>query len=435
MPKRFRPLSALAAVGQRARDSFHRFRRDTTGGVAAIVTIVSPVLIGGMGLGGEAGYWYLTQREVQNAADVAAHATAMKLNDGATEAELLALAEYLVGQASVEITNASIEMNQPPVDGIYIEDGSAVEIIVTETVPRMFSAIYSSDPVTITARSVATAQGGGAGCIVALDEANGGEGIDVASSVFLTTIMCDIVSNETGAASQEFHPGSTVSTNCLQATGEIAMNGFVNQICGAAKQNAAPMSDPFASLAEPSAVGACNTPTVSNTTVTPVESHPSGMTSIRYCNGMTIDGAVTLSPGLYIIEGGDLNINAGSTLNAADVMFYLASDSQMNMATTASVTMSPPTTGTYAGMSFFGSRTATGRTHSLGGGFGSIMDGTIYAPTSRLSIGGTVSTSFTSCTQLLGDDIQFQSFAVATIHCLFPAGPVASSPGQVAIVE
>jgi len=55
MPKRFRPFSALTAVGQRARDSLFRFRRDTTGSVAAIVSIVSPVLVGAMGLGGEAG--------------------------------------------------------------------------------------------------------------------------------------------------------------------------------------------------------------------------------------------------------------------------------------------------------------------------------------------------------------------------------------------
>ena len=76
IPKLITRAGRMARFALRRR--FRSFRRDTFGGVAAIVAITSPVLIGAMGLGGEAGYWYLTQRKVQNAADVAAHAAALR---------------------------------------------------------------------------------------------------------------------------------------------------------------------------------------------------------------------------------------------------------------------------------------------------------------------------------------------------------------------
>lgn len=427
--------SALARFRRRLRGSLRDFRRNTTGGVAAVVTIVSPVLIGAMGLGGEAGYWYLTQREVQNAADVAAHATAQQLSAGATQAELQTLAEYLVGNASVELENADVGLFNPPSTGLYIEDGAAIEVTVTETVPRMFSAIYSSDPVQISARAVATAQSGGTGCVLALNDGTDDQGIDISGGVFLTTIMCDVVSNETTTDAVEIHPGTTVMTNCVQTTGTAALNGSVTQTCGAARENTAPMGDPFATIAEPTAVGACQARNVSNTLVTPIDTHPSGMSSVRYCNGLELSGAVTLSPGLYIIEGGDLIIKNGAVVTGAGVMLYLAANTQANVETGATLMLSPPGTGTYAGMTFFSSRATTGRTHTIAGGWGSTFDGAIYAPSSRLQFQGNVSTPFTGCSQIVADDIMFGNFAVMTLHCLFPVGPVASSAGTVAIVE
>ena len=37
-----------------------RLRRDENGATAVVIAIMSPVLIGGMALGGETGYWYYT---------------------------------------------------------------------------------------------------------------------------------------------------------------------------------------------------------------------------------------------------------------------------------------------------------------------------------------------------------------------------------------
>src|SRR5918997_412468 len=58
------------------------FLRDTRGSVAVVAAVAFPVLIGGMGLGAEVGYWYLTERKLQHAADVSAFGAAVRLSKG-----------------------------------------------------------------------------------------------------------------------------------------------------------------------------------------------------------------------------------------------------------------------------------------------------------------------------------------------------------------
>ena len=431
-------MSFSAKASQLHRTLFGRvksFGKDTVGSVAAIVAVASPVLVGAMGLGAEAGYWYLTQRQVQNAADVAAHATAIQLNEGALLTDLQELAEYVVGEADVNLIQANVQLNQPPTEGAFIEDGAAIEIVVTQTVPRLLSAIYSTDPIVITARAVATAQGGGQACVLALANNAGGQGVDIADNVNLTAINCDVASNVTGSAAIEFHQGTTVTANCLRTSGDTTLSGNLVMSCGAAVENASPVADPFISLAEPAVTGDCLGSVVENTMVTPSFAHPSGMMSARFCGGMEIRGNVVLGPGLYIIEGGDLTIAAGAMVTGTGVIFYVAPTVQTSFDINATFFISPPTTGAYAGVTFFGSRSASGQSHVIAGGFGSTLDGAIYAPSSRLEFFGNFSTSFTGCTQMIGDEVEFKNASIMQIHCLFPVGPTASLPGEVTLVE
>jgi Flp pilus assembly protein TadG len=68
--------------------TLQKLGRDNGGSVAVIAAIVFPVLIGGMGLGSEVGLWYVAERKLQSAADVAAYAAAVRLNNGDAKAKL-----------------------------------------------------------------------------------------------------------------------------------------------------------------------------------------------------------------------------------------------------------------------------------------------------------------------------------------------------------
>ncbi|MEM1163421.1 MAG: pilus assembly protein TadG-related protein [Pseudomonadota bacterium] len=414
------------------------FRRNTYGGVAAIVAITSPVLIGAMGLGGEAGYWYLTQRKVQNAADVAAHAAALRSNAGDTGAALQGIAEYVVDQADLDLTVTNVALNQPPITGGFIEDGTAVEVVVTQTVPRMFSAMYSSDPLEITARAVATAQSGGRGCMVALSDTEEGA-ITVGGASFINLLMCDFISNSGGVAFDMVGAGSFVTANCVQTTGTADVTANLATICTSLRENASPAQDPFAGVAEPALTGACQDGNVGllgqATTLSPIEAHSSGMTSMRFCNGLTLNGNVTLDPGLYLVEGGDLQVSTIASITGNGVMIFLADGVEMNIDATATVNLVSPRTGTYNGMLIFGSRSATSASHQVNGNFGSILDGAIYTPESQLVLQGNAGTAFDGCTQIIADTIDMTGSMFMTIHCMFPPGPVADISGAVAVVE
>lgn len=426
--------SKAVRVVQRARG----FKRNTVGGVAATVAILSPALIGGIGLGGEAGYWYLTQRKVQNAADVMAHGAAKRLTAGADQAGLETIAAFLAEQAQIPPGAANIEVHRPPVSGGFVEDNNAVEIVVTETVPRMFSAMYSNDPVPITARAVATARSPGRGCVLALsDTQNNAISVTGAGSMFLIT--CDLISNGPDVSVAADAPGLLLSAGCVRAAGSAQLPFAPTLDCGPAVQNANATVDPFAGVAEPIATGTCEDGTVGAdfqfTTVTPVEPHASGMSAIRYCNGLSLRGNVTLNPGLYIVEGGNFDINPAAFINAPGVTFYLRDGVNLTVDGSAALNLSPPTFGTYAGITVFGSRAATTAVHNLNGNFSTILDGAIYAPASRIAMSGTATTSFIGCTQVIGDTVAFTGSFAMTLHCLFPPAQTIEVAGTAQIVE
>jgi hypothetical protein len=417
---------------------FRSLSRDTVGAVAAVVAIMAPVLVGSMGLGGEAGWWYLKQRELQNAADVAAHATAIRLAAGDDSQALAGVADYVAEQSDIDLANADLQLNQPPLSGAFIEDGSAVEVIVTETVPRLFSAMYSNEPVEISARAVATAQGGGTGCILALNASEEGA-VTVAGSATVFLTMCDIVSNSAAEAAFRMESAlSTVSANCIQTSGSADMPANLSVICGSVRQSAAPATDPLATIAEPASVGACADGAVGldlqTTSVTPAESHPSGMSSMRFCNGLDLRGTVNLAPGLYIVEGGTFRINALANVSGSDVVFYLADGVNVTVDGSAVLNVSAPTSGVYNGIVFFGSRSATSVSHAFGGNAGSRIDGAVYLPASDLTWTGSAETSFTGCTQVIADTVTFDG-GFFSFHCLFPSGPTIRMAGDVRIVE
>lgn len=439
MPKRFRPLSVLATAGQRVCDRLHRFRRDTTGSVAAIVTLLSPVLVGGMGLGGEAGYWYLTQREVQNAADVGAHGAALRKLQGDSQTDYEGVASYIIEQAQGTLANTVVGVNSPPQQGNLAGVTAAVEVTITETVPRMFTAIYSSDPVTIIGRAVAFADGGGPGCIIALSPVIQGA-ISIGGSADINLNGCDMVSNAEGISFDMNGVGSSVNARCIQTVGTAVTTASLTTECARLRENSPPAPDPYANVIEPTPSGTCQGANVGQnnqtTTVMPTEFDAvSGMASTRFCNGLSVRGDVTFQPGIYFIEGGDFVFNSNAALFGSGMIFYLADGVEIRFNGTADMDIAAPTSGPYAGILFFGSRSATTMSHTINGDAGVVIDGAIYTPASHIDLIGNAATSTVSCTQVIGDSVGFSGNGSIGIECSNTAGNDGHTGIQVVIAE
>lgn len=428
----------LPACLARARASLARFRRDTRGGVAAMVALMSPVLIGGMGLGAETGYWYLTQRKVQNAADVAAHAGAIRLRDGGGGATLQQVADFIVGQSDVNIAMSTVNLSNPPASGGYAGDASAVEVTVTRTVPRMFSRIYDTADVLISGRAVALVGAEGRGCVIALSSVEA-SAITVTGSGSINLQACDFVSNGNGISFEMSGAGSVVSANCIQTADSAVITNNLTVVCTDLRENAGIFADPLAGLDEPAVTGVCMNGNVGQnnqtTQVTAVEAHASGMASMRFCTGLNLRGTVDFDPGLYIVEGGLFTINSNATVTGDGVMFYLRDGVELRFNGTATITLAAPTSGDYAGVLFFGSRDATTMSHIVNGNFGSRLDGAIYAAGSHIDVQGNATTSFSACTQIVSDTITFSGDGAVNLHCDNPWGDQIVIPGRITLVE
>ena len=97
----------------------------------------------------------------------------------------------------------------------------------------------------------------------------------------------------------------------------------------------------------------------------------------NYKNGLNLKGNQTLSPGTYIVSGGSFSVNANANIIGNGVTIYLAPGVSVSINGNAKMTLSAPTSGDYAGMLFFGDRTATGDV-KLNGTADSLFTGNIY---------------------------------------------------------
>jgi hypothetical protein len=111
-----------------------------------------------------------------------------------------------------------------------------------------------------------------------------------------------------------------------------------------------------------------------------------------YNGGLSFSGqtSVTMQPGIYWMKNGGFSLNGQASLNAPGVMIY--SDQAIDLEGQGNITISPPTTGIYQGISLVESRSFTGTAKIAGNGSLSIT-GTIYVPDGTLQITGNGTTN------------------------------------------
>ncbi len=398
---------------------FRALRSDDSGAAVIIAAVIFPVLIGAMGLGTEAGYWYLTQRKLQHAADVAAHAAAVRKRAGDTKSGMLAAATHVARESGLPATGA-IAVNSPPTSGALAGNGNGVEVVLTETQPLLLSSVFLSEPVKVQARTVVRIDANSHACVLALAP-TAPAAVKVAGSSSVTLNGCDVASNSNASDALSMDGSAKLTTDCAYTVGgAVTTSNLVLQKCGSVQTQAPKTIDPYADLEEPAASGTCHSQSSFNadTTLTPThQSHPSGLPIMRFCSGLKVTGGtITLKPGLYIIEGGDLAVNAGTTITGSDVTIYFTEKAGLKLNGGATINLSAPTTGPYSGLLFFGSRSSTVIANQVNGASGSTFDGAVYFPASGVEYAGR-SGSTGGCTQIIGKTVTFTGNSEVKSDC------------------
>jgi len=260
-----------------------------------------------------------------------------------------------------------------------------VTVVITETSNSFFGPLVGGRLNPAARATAAQVSAGGAqgnssqSCIDVLD--TGGNKAFKAGSGAQVNASCGIWDNSrasdcdrggalyvTGNSQVQAAAVSVVGMDCVDRGSQILVpNSGIDT-------GVVPVPDPFSSLPEP-AVNGCQPGDFTSPQAVPYTPAPGCYTSFNLTNG----NSLTLSSGVYVINGGSFNLQSGPVTATGGVTIYLTNGATVNIGSGVPVTLSAPTNGTYAGILFFQDAYDTG-TSTFGGGAGDILQGTIYAP-------------------------------------------------------
>lgn len=265
----------------------------------------------------------------------------------------------------------------------------------------------------LTARSVALPGPPASMCAMALDQ--GGRlavgSLDFTGSTRVAMTNCDLYNNSGNVDSLEVSGSASLSARDVYLAGGYSVGGNSSvAVTGAVVTYGAVVQDPYAGLPVPQAAGCDHNNyrlgSGGSATIAP------GV----YCGGITVTGgaSLTLQPGTYILDQGNLSISGNSTISGQGVTIVLTSSSGNGYGTIgisggATVTLSAPTQNAALGIPgivLWEDANAPTANASVSGGASQVITGAIYLPSQQVSFTGGSSVG-SSCVQLIGLTLTF----------------------------
>lgn len=381
-------------------------------GVTLIWTAIALLLLIGLaGLVCDLAYVTIINHQLQNAADAASLAGAQWVTADLTQARLAATnmaANNSAGGSAVQLADGDI------VFGYYDRTArtftptttspNAVSVTASRTsnslgggVPLFFGNIFNVSTVDLQRSAIAMTDGIAAGLIILDKHADGaltlkGSG----SSDKITVTNGGVLVNSDSANAVSANGNSMINSQDVYLVSGQSLSGHLGPTDEQHKLPG-PITDPLASV-----------PDVVVSSL-PVRVYPQNTVNIQagyYPSGLPVSSNLMLAPGIYAIKG-DLNKNVTGT----GVMIYLI-DGTLGDAT---INISPPTSGPYAGISIFQARNnSTSCTYT--GNNQVDIEGTVYMPAAHLELRGTPDT-FSN--QLIVDTLELRGTATISVNYNF----------------
>ena len=401
-----------------------RFARDQRGNVAAAVGILIIPLVGVLALAGEISSWYTVDRTLQNATDAAAIAAARN-NDQTNDAggmaryqrEAFAVANqygYVNGVNNVTVTATTSSCPGGAGTGCYQVTISRPEPVLLSGVLGFVgdTTLNGAAAKTIAAKSIATTSAvptvicivtlGGGGITSPL-LVNGGPKTDLNG--------CSTVSNDN--ATCDGQAIGNIGYSYAVGTSDCAPTGF-NKSLGAAIPNpfgylTVPSANPCSSYPQEGSAG-FGGPNLSGTILG---------TTVYKCGDQRLSGNLILNAGAeLVIENGVLDANGFTvTANGATIIFtgptvsgltpgHIITDNSNPGKST--FTLTAPTAGDFANVAVFQDPAlTTGVDMTVAGGNQTwIVNGTIVAPNSNITISGSMNAGVTDCFELVASSLR-----------------------------
>ena len=370
-----------------------------TGSVVIFLALAMVVLLGFAGLAIDMGTLRYEKRLQQTAADGAAIAGASNLAVGSgvtAGAQNASAANGFTDSGCLDkVGCVTVTVNNPPTSGPHNGNGLYVEVLVAAVHPTYFMKVLGVTKETITARAVATNLGGGvnSGCLYTLGAPSSSiEGVNINGSATLNAPTCGIVDNGNFNTS-----GNALIVNAATfgTSGSWNANGPGGTVTCTVPTSSCPTpnmpaaADPLSYLTPPCSPCAGGTPlNISGNGTFTV--NPGTYSSISITGTGNKSPSVTFQPGVYVLSGGNFSVSGNATIIGNGVMFYFTNGATINATgggNKLDFQLSPPTSGTYAGILFYQNPNDTAGPQ-LGGDDQSSFSGALYFPKAQLTFFG-----------------------------------------------
>jgi hypothetical protein len=356
------------------------------------VTIVAVLMIAALAVDG--GRILDMRRQAKAAAESAARTAAIEMLDmklGLNQSATISTIRNSAFQAALangfanDGINSTVTVNTPPTSGAFAGKDGYIEVIVESKLDRGFSQLMGSGKVSVYARSVAAGtfiptQGSVLVLNPKKDSAlslNGGQST--------LKVSGDVAINSRGKKALSVKKGSQIQANNVTVSGNLDKSqtrDLQKNIKGELRSRVPPTPDPFAGLAVPNP-GA-------NRKLSDYKTSSGGVDTFnlqpgRYTEDWNFDqhDVVNLAPGTYYLDKKKIDIKDHSSIYGDGVTIYSAGNNDLNFHTKGDVQISPPSSGTYTGISLFKDPTSHGKINfEQGSSLG--ISGAIYAPSSMV---------------------------------------------------
>ncbi len=402
---------------------FDQLRSNLSGNATILVALGMPALIGGAGYAVDTAQWYMWKRELQHSVDQAAYAGAWALarDSSASSYQTRALQEY-----NANLSKISTFASAPAIRIAGYAGGSNNSVVVSATASKLlpFSSFLTGRAASIRASAQASFAEGFSynACVISLAQTGSGTTIGGNATVHA---QCGLAALSCSDDAIVIDGSAQVTTDSIVACGTVSVPVANDNVTSEGVHG---LSDFYADLVPPT----------NNTTRTDAcsgkgNNKQASLQPGTYA-GLVVKCTTTLAAGIYVIDGGVLDLTANYNVTGTNVMFVLKNGAIMKFGGSGNgnrVTLTPPTAANFAGtpyasmasrlagMLVFEDRNnnAPNPGHILNGNSNSLIEGLIYLPTGNLRINGTANVA-AQCLQISAYTINI--LGNATLETLCP---------------
>lgn len=394
----------------------------TSGNALIIVGTGLPVLIGGAGFAVDTAQWYMWKRELQHAVDQSAYSGAWALADpDSEETYVLRAQQEYQGNIAVISEFAS----DPTIALADFAAGTDNSVVVTASATRRlpFSSLLTGNAATVSARAQATFEGGASfnACLISLREE--GTGTEIGGNATIRA-QCGLAALSCDDNAIEIDGSADVDTGSIATCGTV--NSTDPEHEDIISENVRGLQDAYADLEPP-------------TNDTPRTYRCSGRGQNQQASllpgtyrGLRVTCNTTFARGIYVVDGGELDLTHNASVTGSGVMFVLKNGATLKlggMGNSNAINLSPLTAadfvGTpyaaraneYAGMLVFEHRDNNASSdHIFNGNSNSLIEGLIYLPDGNLRVNGTANVA-SQCLQISAYTIKILGGAFLETLC------------------